>query len=146
MAFKRLKKEYDVIKKENNIHFNVAPDDKTFLNWSGVIYGPINTPYYGGIFSIKIFFTNKYPFTPPKIKFITPIFHPNIKNGEICLDTLKNNWSPALILSKVLISLISLLDDPNVNDPLDIVSANLYKKSKIEYFEKAKAYTLAHAC
>ena len=81
--------------------------------------GPVGTPYHGGVFYLNITFPNNYPFKPPKVSFVTKIYHPNINSsGGICLDILKENWSPALTISKVLISICSLLDDPNPEDPL----------------------------
>ena len=101
--------------------------------------GPEGSPYQGGLFSLNIHFPTDYPFKPPKINFVTRIYHPNInQNGAICLDILKDQWSPALTISKgknklkyiVLLSISSLLTDPNPDDPLVPEIANIYKTDK----------------
>ena len=81
--------------------------------------GPDDSPYSGGVFFLDIHFPADYPFKPPKVSFTTRIYHCNINsNGGICLDILKDQWSPALTVSKVLLSVCSLLTDPNPQDPL----------------------------
>ena len=81
--------------------------------------GPEGTPYQGGVFELRIDFQD-YPFKPPNVIFTTRIYHCNINsNGNICLDILKEQWSPALTISKVLLSICSLMNDQNPNDPLD---------------------------
>ncbi len=81
--------------------------------------GPEGSPYQGGLFFLDIKFSLDYPFTPPKCTFKTKVYHPNINSsGGICLDILKNQWSPALTITKVLLSISSLLSDPNPDDPL----------------------------
>ena len=72
------------------------------------ILGPSESPYEGGVFFLNIHFPTDYPFKPPKFAFTTRIYHPNINsNGAICLDILRSQWSPALTVSKVRISLSS---------------------------------------
>ena len=129
-----------VIKKDVHYH------EKDYYNWNATITGPQESPYENGIFNLTISFPPNYPFKAPSIKFKTPIYHPNIsKSGEICLDILKEQWSPALSISKVLLSICSLLTDPNPDDPLRPSVAELYIKNKVEYDLNAREYTIKFA-
>ena len=120
-AEKRILNELEEIKKDPPSNCNAGPLDDNIFKWYGTIIGPSDSPYSGGLFNLRINFPENYPFKPPKIKFKTPIYHPNIDiYGNICLDTLTTNWSPALTVIKVLLSISSLLTDPNPDDPLDI--------------------------
>jgi ubiquitin-conjugating enzyme E2 D/E len=146
MALKRLQKELLDMEKDapSNCSAGLINDD--IFSWKATLLGPTGTPYEGGIFYLKIFFTPDYPFKPPKITFETKIYHPNINSvGAICLDILKDNWSPALNISKVLLSICSLLSDPNPDDPLVSDIANIYKSNKVQYEANAREYTLKYA-
>ncbi len=83
---------------------------------------------------------------PPKVRFMTKIYHPNIdKLGRICLDILKEKWSPALQIRTVLLSIQALLSAPNPDDPLDNQVANHWKTNEAEAIKTAKEWTKKHA-
>ena len=145
-AIKRIKKEIEENKTISVDNCSCGPIGDDIMKWEATIFGPIDTPYYNGIFKLNIEFTDEYPFTAPKIIFITPIYHCNINNkGNICLDILNKNWSPALTINNVLISICSLMNSPNPDDPLVSHIAELYKKNKLLHDYNAKEYTLLHA-
>ncbi|XP_060735240.1 ubiquitin-conjugating enzyme E2 D4-like isoform X3 [Tachysurus vachellii] len=105
-----------------------------------------DSPYQGGVFFLTIHFPTDYPFKPPRVAFTTKIYHPNINsNGSICLDILRSNWSPALTVSKVLLSICSLLCDPNPDDPLVPDIAHIYKSDKDQYNRMAQEWTQQYA-
>ena len=146
MALKRLKKELEDIMKDPPSNCSAGVKDDNLLSWEATILGPSDSPYSGGIFNLDISFPADYPFKPPKVKFTTKILHPNINNhGSICLDILNKSWSPALTVSKVLLSISSLLTDPNPDDPLNTEIANLYKDDKEAFNKKVRLYTLRYA-
>jgi len=110
------------------------------------IMGPDDSPYHGGVYFLNIHFPADYPFKPPKINFTTKIYHCNINaNGGICLDILKDQWSPALTISKVLLSICSLLTDCNPDDPLVPEIANIYRSDRSAHDETARKWTKNYA-
>jgi len=143
---KRLKKELDEMQKDDTPNLSAGPINDNLFEWEAVILGPIGTPYEGGIFNLNISIPSNYPFKPPIVIFKTKIYHPNINiTGNICLDILKNQWSPALTISKILLSICSLLSDPNPNDPLVPEIANILKVNPELYFKTAKEWTNIYA-
>lgn len=110
------------------------------------VMGPEKSAYEGGVFFLNVNFPTDYPFKPPKVQFTTKIYHCNVNsNGSICLDILKDQWSPALTISKVLLSISSLLTDPNPNDPLVPEIAQLYLKDKKKHDETAVDWVKRYA-
>ena len=109
----------------------------------GVLEGAPDTPYENGYFLFKILFPKDFPFKPIKFCFITPIFHPNIsENGLVCVDIFDDQWSPAIcIFYKLIISVQSLLDDPNPDDFFNETAAKLYKKDRNIYNETVRFHT-----
>uniref|UniRef100_A0A6C0KMY5 UBC core domain-containing protein n=1 Tax=viral metagenome TaxID=1070528 RepID=A0A6C0KMY5_9ZZZZ len=146
MALKRISRELQDLQNDPPMNCSAGPEGDDMFRWEGVIFGPSDSPYSGGIFKLKIIFPIDYPFKCPTVTFTTKIYHPNINSaGIICLDILKNNWSPALTVSKVLLSVCSLLTDPNPNDPLVPEIANLYKMNREKYNEQATLWTQQYA-
>jgi ubiquitin-conjugating enzyme E2 D/E len=146
MSLKRLQKEVTEMQKDTPTNCSAGPNNSDLFNWEATIIGPTETPYEGGIFKLKILFPADYPFKPPKITFETRIYHPNINaNGGICLDILKDQWSPALNITKVLLSICSLLDEPNPDDPLMPEIAQLFKSNRAEFNRIAREHTIQYA-
>ena len=146
MALKRLNKELKDITQDPPNMCSGGPIGDDLFHWKAVIIGPPDSVYGGGVFQLKINFPPEYPFKPPKIKFLTKIYHPNVNStGGICLDILKEQWSPALTISKVLLSLCSLLTDPNPDDPLVVEIAKLYKTNRDKYSKIAREWTRLYA-
>jgi ubiquitin-conjugating enzyme E2 D/E len=114
--------------------------------WEATLIGPKDSPYEGGLFQLGIVFPPNYPFKPPKVYFKTKVFHPNINaQGGICLDILKDQWSPALSIVKVLLSISSLLTDANPRDPLVPDIARLYVEDRAEFDRTAREWTQKYA-
>lgn len=125
---------------------SAGPVGDDMFHWQATIMGPEDSPYSGGVFFLDIHFPADYPFKPPKVHFTTRIYHCNINsNGGICLDILKDQWSPALTISKVLLSICSLLTDPNPDDPLVPDIAQLYKTDRQRHDATAREWTSKYA-
>lgn len=145
-VLKRIKKELSDIERDPPSNCSAGPEGDDFYHWKATIIGPGDSPYANGIFHLDIYFPSDYPFKPPKVKFLTKIYHPNINaKGSICLDILSNEWSPALTIGKVLLSISSLLTEPNPDDPLVSEIAGLYKTDKAKYEKIAKEWTVTYA-
>uniref|UniRef100_A0AAQ4NNV5 Ubiquitin-conjugating enzyme E2 K n=1 Tax=Gasterosteus aculeatus aculeatus TaxID=481459 RepID=A0AAQ4NNV5_GASAC len=121
--------------------------DENFTELRGEIAGPPDTPYEGGRFQLEIKIPETYPFNPPKVRFISKIWHPNISSvtGAICLDILKDQWAAAMTLRTVLLSLQALLAAAEPDDPQDAVVANQYKQNPEMFKQTARLWSHVYA-
>ncbi len=144
LNIKRINKEFQEIQSEiknghapNIVSASTVGTDVT--KWQAIIKGPEGSPFEKGQFELSLQFGSNFPFKAPTILFKTKMHHPNVSNsGEICLDILKDQWSPALSVTKVLLSICSLLTDPNPDDPLNAAVANEYKNNRKLYDETVR--------
>uniref|UniRef100_A0A8R7U116 E2 ubiquitin-conjugating enzyme n=1 Tax=Triticum urartu TaxID=4572 RepID=A0A8R7U116_TRIUA len=146
----RVQKELTECNRDSDISgVSIALHDggSSITHLTGTIAGPRDSPYEGGTFRIDIRLPGGYPFEPPKMQFITKVWHPNIssQNGAICLDILKDQWSPALTLKTALLSLQALLSAPAPDDPQDAVVAQQYLRDKATFVSTARYWTEAFA-
>ena len=122
------------------------PSDSNARHFFVKIAGPADSPYEGGLFALELFLPEEYPLVAPKVLFRTKIYHPNIDRlGRICLDILKNKWSPALQIKAVLLSIQALMSAPNVDDPLDEAVADHWKNDEAGAIEQARQWTVQFA-
>ncbi|XP_043822637.1 ubiquitin-conjugating enzyme E2 E1 isoform X5 [Dromiciops gliroides] len=142
----RIQKELADITLDPPPNCSAGPKGDNIYEWRSTILGPPGSVYEGGVFFLDITFTPEYPFKPPKVTFRTRIYHCNINSqGVICLDILKDNWSPALTISKVLLSICSLLTDCNPADPLVGSIATQYMTNRAEHDRMARQWTKRYA-
>ena len=146
MSLKRINKELKDMSHDPPANCSAGPVGEDLYHWQSTIMGPSDSPYEGGVYFLDIQFPADYPFKAPRIHFTTKIYHPNInRQGGICLDILKGQWTPALTLDKLLLSICSLLTDPNPDDPLVPEIANIYKTNRQEFNMRAKEWTQKYA-
>jgi ubiquitin-conjugating enzyme E2 D/E len=146
MSLRRIQKELQDFQRETPEICSAGPRKDNMFIWDAVILGPADSPFAGGVFKLEIHFPSDYPFKPPRCQFLTKVYHPNVSaTGVICLDILKSEWSPALTVSKTLLSICSLLTDPNPKDPLVPEIAQIYERDKPRYEATAREWTLKYA-
>ncbi|KAL6494407.1 Ubiquitin-conjugating enzyme E2 27 [Orobanche gracilis] len=147
--FARVQKELQECNRDFNVSgIEVIPrSESNLVNLLGTIPGPQGTPYEGGTFKIDITLPDGYPFEPPRMRFATKVWHPNIssQSGAICLDILKDQWSPALTLKTALLSVQALLSAPEPDDPQDAVVARQYLKENQTFVRTARYWTESFA-
>ncbi|XP_019154063.1 PREDICTED: ubiquitin-conjugating enzyme E2 35-like [Ipomoea nil] len=143
---RRIIKETQRLLSEPAPGISASPSEDNMRYFNVMILGPSQSPYEGGVFKLELFLPEEYPMAAPKVRFLTKIYHPNIdKLGRICLDILKDKWSPALQIRTVLLSIQALLSAPNPDDPLSENIAKHWKTNEVEAVETAKEWTRLYA-
>ncbi|PHT89660.1 Ubiquitin-conjugating enzyme E2 2 [Capsicum annuum] len=138
-ARKRLMRDLKQLHQDPPAGINCAPYDKNIMLWNSVIFGPHDSPWDGGTFKMTLQFSEDYPNKPPRVHFISRMFHPNIyADGSVCLDSLQNQWTGAYDIAAILTSIQSLLCDPNPNSPANSEAARLFRENKSEYNRKVR--------
>ncbi|VDK31863.1 unnamed protein product [Taenia asiatica] len=142
----RIRKETERLQREPVDGIKIAIDDSNARYFHVIVEGPKDCPYEDGFFKLQLFLPEDYPMTAPKCLFITKIYHPNIDNlGRICLDILKDKWSPALQIRTVLLSIRALLGAPNPDDPLANDVASQWKSDEAQAIKTAREWTRLYA-
>ena len=140
MTINRLTRELKKINDENIPNITILPPENILI-WYAKIYGPKDSPFENGVFDIKLSFDNDYPVKPPSVKFLSKMFHPNIyRDGFICIDILQTEWSPAQNVRTILLSILSLLTDPNPSSPANSDASKLFMNNYTEYCQRVKSY------
>ncbi|KAJ8293937.1 BTB/POZ domain-containing protein 1 [Rhodotorula toruloides] len=162
-ALRRLMTEYKQLSEQENEDsmFTAGPvSEDDFFTWSCLISGPEDTPFEGGVFHAELKFPRDYPLSPPKMRFDPPLFHPNIyASGEVCISILhapgddpnayesaSERWSPVQSVEKILLSVISMLAEPNLESGANIDACKMYRDHREEYDESIRAFTLRDPC
>lgn len=142
---RRLQKELMVLMMSSEKGISAFPDGENIFKWIGTIAGPEDTPYTGHKYRLQLEFPNSYPYAAPIVKFLTPCYHPNVDlAGSICLDILKEKWSALYDVRTILLSIQSLLAEPNNDSPLNAQASQMwsnpteYKNYLTEFYEKHK--------
>merc|ERR1712112_302218 len=143
---KRIEKETQKLGTDPPPGVTAVPRTENYRHFDIVLNGPEGTPYNMGIYRLELFLPEDYPMAPPKVRFLTKIYHPNIDAlGRICLDVLKDKWSPALQIRTVLLSIQALLSSPEPDDPLDTTVADHFKKNRKDADQVAAQWNQQYA-
>jgi len=154
MAFKRLMSEYRTLLNDSLEGIIAGPkDEDNYFLWTAMFSGPEGTPFEGGVFEAELKFPDDYPLKPPEMKFVDKIWHPNVyPDGKVCISILhppgddpnqyelaSERWSPIQSVEKILISVMSLLAEPNDESPANLDAAKMWRENRAEYEKKVRA-------
>jgi ubiquitin-conjugating enzyme E2 A len=140
LTLRRLNRELLTLQTETSPDY-IIKTPTSIMEWTAIINGPESTPYENGQFELKIKFDMDYPVKAPSVKFLTKVYHPNIyfQDGKICVDILQPaEWSPIQNVRSILLSIISLLMDPNTDSPANREAANMYNNDRSGYETKVR--------
>lgn len=139
-AMLRLLSDLKAIKQEPPEGCSASPasEDNLFV-WNATVFGPDDTPWEGGIFSLRITFGERYPDKPPRVRFTSEVFHPNVyQDGTLCMDIIQDQWSPCHNICTLLTSVQSLLTDPNCQSPANPEAAHCYNSDRTAYNKRVR--------
>ncbi|KAL7072101.1 hypothetical protein ACQ4LE_008777 [Meloidogyne hapla] len=144
---RRLQKELAEMRSNSSGTVRIAEvDEANLLHWVLLLY-PDREPYNRGAFRVTVDFPTEYPFKPPRVTFVTKIYHPNVDDkGQVCLGIIQaENWKPATRTEQVINALVSLIAEPEINHPLRADLAEEFQKDKKKFLKNAEDYTKKHA-
>jgi ubiquitin-conjugating enzyme E2 T len=147
----RIKKELEMLATDPGPGISAWPvDDSNMMRLEAQIQGPQESPYQEGLYTLSLDIPDRYPFEPPRVRFLTPIYHPNIDSeGRICLDTLKmqphGSWSPSVNINTLLLTIRVLMSNPNADDGLVPDITEEYKRDVSLWRRKALEHTRLNA-
>ncbi|XP_057790236.1 ubiquitin-conjugating enzyme E2 19-like [Salvia miltiorrhiza] len=130
-VLKRLQSELMALMMGGDSGISAFPEEDNIFCWKGTISGSKDTVFEGTEYKLSLSFPSEYPFKAPKVKFETSCFHPNVDvYGNICLDILQDKWSSAYDVRTILLSIQSLLGEPNISSPLNTQAAALWSNQE----------------
>jgi ubiquitin-conjugating enzyme E2 G1 len=148
-AIKRLQKEFKSLTENPYNEFSFSLNEDNIFKWDFIIFGPNDTPYEGGVFTAQMLFPKEYPNKPPTLKFVSDIYHPNVYvNGKVCISILHEGtdaygyessverWKPVHGVASVILSVISMLSDPNDESPANIDAAKMWREDYSSFKKK----------
>ncbi|KAL1242401.1 Ubiquitin-conjugating enzyme E2 [Trichinella spiralis] len=138
-AQRRLLRDFKRLSTQSVYGVSAAPSLGSIFVWEAIVFGPPGTPYEDGTFKLQLKFTEDYPNRPPQVKFLSPIFHPNVYvDGSVCMDILQSRWSPTYDVLAILTCIQSLLNEPNPHSPANPTAASLFQNNFTEYANRVR--------
>ncbi|PFH56707.1 hypothetical protein XA68_16111 [Ophiocordyceps unilateralis] len=153
-AHRRLLHEYRALTKDAPEGITAGPvSEDDLLQWECAVQGPEGTPFEGGVFLAEMKFPKDYPLSPPTMRFLVDVWHPNVyPSGLVCISILhppgddpnhyeqaSERWSPIQSVEKILISVMSMLAEPNDESPANVEAAKMWRERRAEYEDKVRA-------
>ena len=143
---RRIQKELEKLATDPISGVSLYPDTANPRHFHVHLSGPDNTPYEGGIFELEIFLRDEYPMRPPKVRFVTKIYHPNVDRlGTVSIDILFDDWSPAQTMRSVLLGILDIMNEPNYEDPLDAAVGRHWHEDSDGAIRTAKEWCFFYA-
>lgn len=138
MAVRRLQQDFRQLLQNKVEGIDASPSPDNLFVWNAILCGPEDSIYESGAFSLQLLFPDDYPLRPPQVRFQTKVFHPNVwwEDGLICVDILKDGWTPSYDVLAILHSIRLLLVDPNPLSPANLEAALLYRDNRAEFNQR----------